>query len=225
LTADGARGTVDRLGAEGRAVEGVSMNKVVAVVLGVLLLLVVGGAAVGWFVVVKPLWQAGSEFVDASRQWMQIAELEEQVRNKRVFMPPGEDRLASAHVERFIAVQTAIEDALGEQVAVLQQRFEQMEQRLDGREPTLQELFAAYGELGSVMLLAKRAQVEALNALDMSLDEYRYLRLHGLFAAGLDAGEAAPWAPDGSSAAHNAELLRPHRELLQRTLGGAWLAF
>ena len=54
---------------------------------------------------------------------------------------------------------------------------------------------------------------------------YRWLRMQAYAAAGLALGDETPQALEGSAAAHNAELLRPHRELLQRTLATAWLGF
>jgi hypothetical protein len=203
------------------------MNKTLGGCLAVVLVLIVGGAAVGWFVVVKPLWQAGSELVEVGKQWAQVAELDETVRNRATYTPPAQDRLDDAAVGRFIAVQSAIERALGGNWQALQQKYEALEQRVktEGREPTLGELFGAYNDLSGIILAAKRAQVEALNASGMSLAEYRYLRMQGYMAAGIALQDETPPQLEGSAAAHNAALLRPHRELLQRTLSTAWLGF
>jgi hypothetical protein len=202
------------------------MNKVVVGILAVVLLIFIGGAAVGWVVVVKPLWQAGSEFVGASKQLMELAELEQQVRNQSDFDRPQADRLSPAHVERFVAVQAAIERSLGDELEPLNARFAALNRTMDGDdgEPTVSEVFAAFGDLAGVLITAKRAQVEALNAVDMSLDEYRYLRVHGFIAAGI-AQDMPLWSLEEGSYADNLALLRPHRELLLRTLSAAELLY
>ncbi len=192
----------------------------------VLLILVLGGAA-AWFVVIRPMWNAGAELMEAGRQWVQIAELDARVQNTASFTEPAEGRLDAASVQRFVTVQGAIASALGEDWKALEQKYEDLKRSLDqeGREASLQEVFAAYGDLSGIVLTAKQAQVEALNASGMSLEEYRWLRAQAYAAAGLALGDETPQALAGSAAAHNAELLRPHRELLQRTLATAWLGF
>jgi hypothetical protein len=83
----------------------------------VALVAIVGSAAAGWFIVVKPLWQAGSELVEVGKQWAQVAELDATVRNTTHYSPPTQDRLDANAVGRFIAVQSAIEQALDGQLA------------------------------------------------------------------------------------------------------------
>jgi hypothetical protein len=203
------------------------MNKTLGGCLAVALVAIVGSAAAGWFIVVKPLWQAGSELVEVGKQWAQVAELDATVRNTTHYSPPTQDRLDANAVGRFIAVQSAIEQALDGNWQALEQKYEALDRRVrqEGREPSLTELFGAYNDLSGIILAAKRAQVDALNASGMSLAEYRYLRLQGYMAAGIALQDETPLQLEGSTAAHNAALLRPHRELLQRTLSTAWLGF
>jgi hypothetical protein len=203
------------------------MKKALGGCLVVGLVLLVAGATVGWFVVVKPLWQAGSELVEAGKQWAQVAELDASVRNTSRYTPPAGDRLDAGAVERFIAVQVAIEQALGGDWKALEQKYEALNRSVEDeeREPSLQEMFGAYSDLSGLILTAKRAQVDALNALGMSLEEYRYLRTQGYMAAGITIEQDTPPALQGSAMAHNAELLRPHRTVLERTLSTAWLGF
>jgi hypothetical protein len=203
------------------------MKKALGGCLAIGLVLMIGGGVVGWFVVVKPMWEAGSELIAAGQQWMKVAELDEQVRNTSPFSPPPDDRLDASLVDRFIAVQGAIEQALGGDWKLLEEKFERLDQGADadGREPTLQELFGGFNELSAIVLVAKQAQVDALNARNMSLEEYRYLRMHGYMAAGIALQDETPLQLEGSVAAHNAELLRPYREILLRTLSTTWLGF
>jgi hypothetical protein len=203
------------------------MKKALGGCLVVGLVLLVGGATVGWFVVVKPLWQAGSELVEAGKQWAQVAELDASVRNTSRYSPPAGDRLDAGAVERFITVQAAIEQALGSDWKALEQKYEALNRSFEdeAREPSLQELFGAYSDLSGLILTAKRAQVDALNAIGMSLEEYRYLRVQSYMAAGIALHDESPLAVEDTAVAHNAALLRPHRELLTRTLSTTWLGF
>lgn len=194
-------------------------------IVGVLILVVGGGAA--WFFVLKPMWQAGSELVAAGKQFAQIAELDAKVRNTSAFRVPGDGRLEEAQVARFLAVQEAIDRALGGDWQALEQKYQTLQQSLrqEGREPNLQELFGAYSDLSHIILRAKEAQVDALNAQGMSLDEYRWVRTQAYIAVGIAMNDETPAQLQGSNAAHNADLLRPHRDTLQRTLPTSWLGF
>lgn len=188
--------------------------------------LVVGGA-LSWFVVIKPMWDAGSEIYAAGQQWVQVAELDAKVSNTRSFTQPADGRLSADQVQRFLAVQSAIEQGLGGNWKALEEKYENLKRTVkqENREPTLQEIFGAYGDLSGIILTAKQAQVEALNAQGMSLAEYRYLRVQAYMAAGIALNDETPKEFAGSAAAHNAELLRPHKELLKRTLPTTWLGF
>lgn len=189
-------------------------------------ILVVGGA-LSWFVVIKPMWDAGSEIYSAGQQWVQVAELDAKVSNTRSFAQPADGRLSADQVQRFLAVQSAIEQGLGGNWKALEEKYDNLKRTVkeEGREPNLQEIFGAYGDLSGIILTAKQAQVEALNAQGMSLAEYRYLRMQAYMAAGIALNDETPKEFAGSAAAHNAELLRPHQEMLKRTLPTTWLGF
>jgi hypothetical protein len=189
-----------------------------------LLLLVIGGASVFWFVV-RPLWQVGSAISDSAQQWQQVAQLEQQVRNRQTFREPAEGRLDTQQVQRFVAVQQQIAERLGGRIEQLDEKYRELKQRQsrDGREPGVQDMFVAYSDLSGLIVEAKRAQVEALNAQGLSLEEYRWVRAQAFFALGLAAQDATPPQLADSALAANAELLRPHRELLAKTAATAWL--
>ena len=192
------------------------------------LVLVVGGGLTYWFVV-RPLWNAGAELVGSATQWARLAELDTQVRNTEAFQAPADERLSAAQVQRFVQVQQHVADALGEDWKALEQKYEALQQTLkaSGREPSLQELFGAYNDLSGVLLTAKQAQVQALNAQGLSLAEYRWVRTQAYAASGLALAEGV--APEAAGLSpvtrHNADLLRPHRALLQKTLATTWLGF
>lgn len=191
-----------------------------------LLVLVVGGGAVYW-IVLRPLWQGASALMDTAQQWQQVAQLEQQVRNREPFRAPADARLDPARVAAFVAVQQAMSERLGDRWQQLEAKYAELKasQQRDGREPGVQDMFVAYADLSGLIVEAKRAQVEALNTSGLSLEEYRWVRGQAFAALGLAAQDATPPALAGSALQANAELLRPHRELLVKTAASAWLGF
>jgi hypothetical protein len=202
-------------------------KKVLGGCLGVaLLVLLISGGVLFWFVL-APAWKAGSALVDSAQQWQQVAQLEQQVSNRSPFAGASDGRLQAPQVQRFIAVQQAIADGLGDRWTQLDEKYRALksQQQSDGREPGMQDLLVAYSDLSALVLEAKQAQVQALNAQAMSLEEYRWVRAQAFPALGFALSDGTPEALSGSVVAANAELLRPHRELLGRTAATAWLGF
>lgn len=194
----------------------------------VVLALVVGAGALWWFVL-RPAWDAGSALVGAAEQWQQVAAIEEDVaRDDSDFEPPADGRLSATQVQRFVAVQQAIANALGEDWKQLEAKYQALETELktQGRDASATEAFGAWQDLSGIIVVAKRAQVDALNAAAMGLSEYRWIRGQSYAALGLAAAREQPPAGLADTAlAHNAALLRPHTELLQRTMATTWLGF
>lgn len=190
-------------------------------------LLAVGGGAVYW-VVLRPLWQGASALIDSAQQWQQVAQLEQRVRNREPFRAPTEARLEAAQIAGFVIVQQAMAERLGDRWQQLEAKYGELKasQQRDGREPGMQDMLVAYADLSGLIVEAKHAQVEALNASGLSLEEYRWIRAQAFMALGLAVQESTlPSALDGNVLAANAELLRPHRALLVKTTASAWLGF
>ncbi|WP_395794696.1 hypothetical protein [Aquimonas sp.] len=190
------------------------------------LVLLIGGGGLFWFVL-RPAWQAGSALMDTAQQWQQVAQLEGQVRNRAPYSGAEDGRLGHSEVERFVAVQQAIADRLGDRWTQLDQKYRELKdrQQQDGREPGVQDMFVAYADLSALIVEAKQAQVDALNAQDMSLEEFRWVRAQAFASIGLAISDETPTALAGSVTAANAELLRPYRDLLTRTAATGWLGF
>ncbi len=188
-----------------------------------LLALVVGGGATWWFVL-RPAWNAGSQFMNAASQVAELAKLDETVKNRSAFSPPADGRISEAALDRFIATQQAIQARVGTNLATLEAKYRQIETdaKTAGKRVGPSEVLGAYGDLFSLVREAKEAQVEALNAQNLSLEEYRWLRKQAYAAL---AGSALASTPteEGSALTDNAKQLAPHRELLTRTAVGAWL--
>lgn len=118
----------------------------------------------------------------ARSMWSQVAELkqlpdiERDVRNRDPFVPPASEELTRAQIERVLKVQTHIRQRLGARFAELVQKFETLSSKEQTTITDVPALMAAYRDLSAAWLDAKRSQVEALNDVGLSLDEYRWVR-------------------------------------------------
>ncbi|MBB5207551.1 hypothetical protein [Chiayiivirga flava] len=192
-----------------------------------LLVLVIGGGALWWFVL-KPAWHAGSEFMGAATQFAEIAQIEAKVSNRTPYSAPADGTIPPETWQRFVAVQRALQVDVGDTLAVLEAKYKEIEARTgNGSEPGLTDLLGAYGDLFGLIRDAKLAQVDALNAQGMSLEEYRWVRAQAYAALGLAGADAdaTPTPLQGSAIARNAELVREQRALLTQTAATAWLGF
>lgn len=172
-----------------------------------IVLLVVGGAAL-WFFVLKPAAQVAGTALDGAREGiaqvtdlgrtvLRMRELESAVRTTS-FTAPADGRLTPAHLERFLTVQREVERALGP-------AFGAAAAGVDTTAPVAEQAGAAFeslARLGAVGMAAKQAQVDALNAQSMSLDEYRWIReraIEALVAGGVSMALAGAGAAGGEA--------------------------
>jgi len=105
-----------------------------------------------------------------------IPEIEQGVRVKTPYVVPTSGELTQAQVDRFMKVTTAVQTRLGRNLAVFRRNYQSLAQKKEATAMDLPELLAAYRDLAAAWLDAKKAQVEALNASGLSLDEYRWIR-------------------------------------------------
>ena len=187
-----------------------------------LLALVVGGGAAWWFVL-RPAWNAGSQFLDAANQMADLVKLETAVKNRAAFTPPDDGRIGDESLGRFLATQQIIHDRLGSQLTTLEAKYRQIEAdaKAKGGQPGVADVLGAYGDLFSLVRHAKQVQVDALNAQNLSLAEYRWIRIQAY--AALASGTLPSEASADTSLTANVQRLAPHRELLTQTAVVAWL--
>jgi hypothetical protein len=156
------------------------MKKAVGGCLAAAVVLLVLCAVGLWFLVLKPAARVADRALDSAREGIaQVAdlgrtvarmrELEAGVRVTGPYVPPADGRLTGAQVERFLAVQAAVVAALGSAAAVPDVPAGELVAEAAGA-------LRALARLGDAGLAAKQAQVDALNAQSMSLDEYRWVR-------------------------------------------------
>ena len=142
-----------------------------------LLVIVVGGGAAYWFVL-RPMWSAGSAMVDNAKDLAATAQADQAINNKSSFTAPADGRLTPAQVQSLVAVQTAMQAALGTDLDTLKAKYDaiEAERKAKGKDLNLQDAMGAYSDFSGFILKAKQAQVAALNQQNMSLEEYNWVR-------------------------------------------------
>jgi len=171
------------------------MKKLLA---GCLVVAALGGVALGvagyfGYRAVRPLFDGATSW---ARQAREMAEVSDRIANKAAFDAPASGELDEARVRRFLAVQNRVRAALGDRWAELDARARSLEAKArdGGRDLSLAELGAVLSGLGSVLLEARRAHVDALNAEGFSPGEYSWARLRIYEAAGLELAHSVDWS-------------------------------
>lgn len=198
-----------------------------AVAVLVLLVLVAAGGIMVWNKYVKPMTGSIAEL-------SQIAEIEKAVRNTASFTAPDTGELTEEMVVRFVRVQEAMQARLGPQMTELKAKYDKIEQAMkaNGRQASFVETMGALKDLSSIVVVAKKAQVEGLNAGGFSVEEYEWIRRQvyaaaGIVTSGFDLkrikevaqeagrGEAPPEEPIAEVPDRNKALVAPYAEKLK----------
>jgi hypothetical protein len=173
-----------------------------AVVLVVLL--VVGGIA-SYFVYQKyvaPVVGPMTEFVTNAQK---MADIEKDIRNKSSFTAPANGELTEEMVTRFVKVQSHIQSKLGARMAELKATYDKLDKTLSNeqRKASFTEAIGALRDLTTLLVDAKKAQVEGLNDAGFSVKEYEWIRTQvyaavGMVAGGFDVKKLAEQAKAGN---------------------------
>lgn len=214
------------------------MKKLVLGCLGVLVVLLIAGGVGSYFVFQKAK-STLSTYSTSITQLQEIPKVEAQVTNKSTFEPPASGELTESQVTRLVAVQQAIKDRLGARAKDLDAKYTALE-KSNGGKASFSDAMEALKDLGSLVLDAKKVQVEALNAQHFSLAEYDWTRNAAYHAAGvpLSAGfdeiiknvqkgtpptqKAMFEQMAGDVPEKNKQLVAPHAELLRQNAGLAF---
>ena len=199
------------------------------VAIGCLVVLVVAGIAVAggsyWaYMKVKATVQ---QFAQLS----QVGEIERSVRKKDVYAPPASGELTAKQVNQLVQVLKSVRDRTGQNTAAFQRNYQALAQKKDATVIDLPSLVAAYRDIASGWLDAKKAQVDALNEAGLSLAEYRWIRAEAYRALDIpffavDFGRLADQVKSGTMPAEapldavpsgdvppgNRKLVEPHRK-------------
>lgn len=151
-------------------------------VIGCLSVLVVGAVAAG--IGGYYLYNKARSYLD---QFTQLAALDKNVTNTSAFTAPANGELTDDMMTRFAAVEDYMTTKLGPTFNEMKARQDQFVQRQNAehREATPAEVFAVVTDGMKFILMAKQAQVEALNQQHFSLDEYDWVRDQVYTAAGM----------------------------------------
>lgn len=203
--------------------------KKLAIGCGLALLLAIVVAGVGGFVVwnkyIKPVTGTLTEFA-------QVAEIEKQVRNTSSFTAPETGELSEEMVGRFVKVQEAMQARLGSRMDELKAKYDQIDKviKSERRQASFTEAMGAMKDLSTIMVEAKRVQVEALNQAGFSVKEYEWIRQQvyaavGIVAASFDVKDIQRIAQDAGKAREseaiegvperNKELVAPYEKTLK----------
>jgi hypothetical protein len=147
------------------------MKKLVFGCLGVLVVFTVAAAAGGYFFIYRP----AKSYLASFAQLQEIPQLNEQIRNKAPFAPPAGGELTAEMVDRFMKAQQALQTRLGARVDELDAKYKTFSSEADAS-PAIRETLAVLRDLAGLVVDAKRAQVEALNQFNFSLEEYEWAR-------------------------------------------------
>lgn len=204
----------------------------------VILLLGVAGAGVAYYLYTR-IGSTISQFAELS----QVPEIERGVRNQTAFAPPSSGTLTEDQVARLVRVQTQVRDHLGARMTELEERYRALAARDNATVFDVPQLLSAYRDLASTWVEAKREQVEALNEVGFSLDEYRWVRDRAYAALGvpfaeIDIARMIDQVRDGQSptdqppvrgaaepsgAPPNIDMVEPFRQALERNVSLAVL--
>ena len=147
------------------------MKKLAIGCIGVLLLLGLVAAGVAYYTY-RQLRSTIVQFAELG----EIADIERRVRVQDAFAPPTSEELSRQQIERLVRVQTLVVQRLGERVADFETRYKTLSQKKNATIADAPAILAAYRDMASAWLEAKRTQVEALNEVGFSLEEYRWVR-------------------------------------------------
>jgi hypothetical protein len=215
------------------------MKKLLA---GCLVVLVIAGVALA--VAIYFGYRAVSPMIDNATTVLQQAKdaaaQSDRIENRTTYTPPADGELTEAQIRRFLAVHERTRTTLGPTWADLQAQADRIEQQAaqDARELSFTEIVSMVRALGTIIVDARRAHVDALNAEQFSASEYTWVKLRAYEAAGLEVVEGIDWSdiqeavkegaarvgvpeptvPKPDVPERNRELVKPHIDALK-----AWL--
>lgn len=148
-----------------------------------LLIMGIAAAAAGYYFVYRP----ARAFMTSVTELGEVADLDHALTNTSTFTAPATGTLAPTQVERFMAVQSAVQGRMGSRFSELKGKYDQLDSEIRTQERTIRitEAVGAYRDLFGLIADARRAQVDALNAQQFSSDEYAWVRRRVFEAAGL----------------------------------------
>jgi hypothetical protein len=146
-----------------------------------LLFAIAGGVGMYW------VYSKAKGYVGSFTQLTEVADLDRQVSNKVAYTPPATGELSAEQVAQFARVNEQVQTTLGARFQQLKARYDEMEARMnaENRSASPAEALAAIKDLAQIVKDVRTAQVAALNAQGLSVEEYRWVRDQAYAAAGI----------------------------------------
>lgn len=152
----------------------------------VLVVVVVVAGTIGYQRMYRPLLRPLG-FVSAA------GKLEGSLRNTAPFTPQHASEVSPDQWRRFCDVESAVQTALNSAMDTLSTQRDAILATTDrdtGQVP-FHTALAAIGAIGSAFIKAKAAQVDAMNRVDLSLEEFQWVRRQAYASVGLPLAELA----------------------------------
>ncbi len=195
-----------------------------------LLVLLVGVAATASYMIYRRVSSAVSGFAELGT----VPALDRSVRKRTPYVPPASGELTREQVRRFLRVQQTVRARLGTRADEFRRRYRELLEKDSVTIANAPQLMSAYRDVATAYVDAKRTQVNALNEVGFSLDEYRWVRAQVYAALGVPLMEldvsriiadvqngrepAAPAAAvrlGSSGSAKTRKLVEPHRKVFE----------
>ena len=106
----------------------------------------------------------------------QVHDIERGVKVQTPFAVPASGALTQAQVDKLLKVTSRVRERLDKDMATFQSTYKTLAEKKQATAADLPALLSAYRDLAADWLAAKRTQVEALNEVGLSLQEYRWIR-------------------------------------------------
>ncbi len=168
---------------------------------GCFIIVLLGAAALGvaayfGYRAFRPAVDSAVSLADRARA---MTDLDRQVENRASYVAPADGRLTAEQVRRFLAVHDRVRTALGPKWEELRSRAQTIEPQAanGGREVSFAEIPRMLSDFGALIVDARRAHVDALNAESFSSSEYAWVRLRAYEAAGLEVAHGIDWSAAG----------------------------
>lgn len=148
---------------------------------GILLLLLGISAAGVAYYVYNRISSTLTQFAELG----QVPELERGIRNRSPFVPRASEELTDSQIEKLLKVQSEVRRRIGERMVTFEAKYKTLAEKETATLRDAPALLAAYRDLAATWMEAKRSQIEALNSVELSLEEYRWIREQAYRALGV----------------------------------------
>lgn len=153
-------------------------------------------AVAAYLFVYRPVKAYVVELQEVALEFQQIIDLDAEVNNSDPFFPPESGELTAEQVERFVAVRRDMEAQIGPAGAEFETYMEVTRDFIESAEGSIEQPAELVGMLRGVpdrieefvdrYVVLKRAQVDALNAHHVSLEEHAWVTKTFYTAAGYE---------------------------------------